>query len=84
MNTKEIQLPKNLQEIAALDSDLMVTGYTDGLKGKPNQTQTDAAYWHGYGNGLVDSGRAPTDHIQTKIAAEFNAAMRQRTTAAVQ
>lgn len=84
MNTQNLNRPTTLAQVNGLDDALVIAGYKDGRKGTPNQTQTDAAYWHGYGNGLVDSGRAPADHIQTQIAGEFNAAMRQQATSLAQ
>lgn len=48
-----------LEELDALDSDLMVRGYLrgylHGFKSTPDYTQRDRAYWHGYLNGQTFS-----------------------------
>lgn len=45
-----------LEELDALDEDLMVAGYRAGFANDPDYTQKDKAYWHGFMNGQVDKG----------------------------
>ena len=48
-----------LEELDALDSDLMMRDYLHGFKSTPDYTQRDRAYWHGYLNGRVDCKAMP-------------------------
>jgi hypothetical protein len=55
-------------EADALDSDQVVAGYRAGWRDQPNYTRTEQAYWHGYLNGQVDSGRMEASPAQRAVA----------------
>ena len=65
-----------LEELDALDSDLMVRGYLHGFKTTPDYTQRDPAYWHGYLNGQVDCGAVPKSNEQAELARVYVARCR--------
>lgn len=59
----------SLDELDAMDSDLMVEGYRAGLGYiQVNYTRKDKAYWHGYLNGQVDKGEIPISPEQRALA----------------
>lgn len=61
-------------ELDALDGDLMLAGYRAGLGfTEVNYTQKDQAYWHGYLNGQVDSGRMEPSEEQHALARNLRA-----------
>lgn len=55
-------------ELATLDDAEIISGYRDGLRGEPepgnNRTRS---YWHGWRNGMVDSGRRASDWAQRAL-----------------
>jgi hypothetical protein len=54
-----------IEELDALDDDLVVAGYRAGLHDTPDYTQRTQDYWHGFLNGQVDSRRLPlTDDMR--------------------
>jgi hypothetical protein len=55
------------EELDALDGDLILAGYRAGLKDQPDYTQREQAYWHGYMNGQVDTGRMPISEEQRQL-----------------
>lgn len=57
-----------LEELAALDQDLMVVGYYAGLSNEPDYSQQDKAYWHGFLNGQVDKGFIKSSPDQQQLA----------------
>lgn len=58
-----------LEELDALDPDLMLQGYRAGLGFIPvNHTVSDQAYWHGYWNGQVDTRQVPISPEQQELA----------------
>lgn len=65
-----------VEQLDALDSDLLVLGYRHGLKSTPDYTQRDQAYWHGYLNGQVDCGAAPVSEEQQQLASAVAQQMR--------
>lgn len=59
-------------DLATLDSGEVVEGYRDGLRGEPEPGDNRSrAYWHGWRNGMCDSGRRQGDAAQRKLAHEF-------------
>lgn len=44
-------------DLRSLDSNEIVEGYNDGREGFPCSGNRSRAYWHGWQNGMVDSGR---------------------------
>lgn len=62
----------SLDELDAMDKDLMLEGYRAGLGYiQVNYTRKDKAYWHGYLNGQVDSGEIPISPEQSELAREI-------------
>lgn len=59
-----------LAELDALDDDLVVAGYRAGLRNEPDHSQTTQDYWHGFGNGQIDSGRAPVSSAGHTLSRE--------------
>ncbi|HCZ48242.1 MAG TPA: hypothetical protein DCZ11_04470, partial [Gammaproteobacteria bacterium] len=57
-------------ELCDLDSELAAAGYRAAFTGDPDYSQRDRAYWHGYLNGLVDTGRAQPSPEQLALARE--------------
>ncbi len=62
---------KTLEELDSLDEKALVRGYFAGRSGDANYSETDKAYWHGYLNGLVDSGKSSPSGAQRQLAAEY-------------
>lgn len=56
-------------DVEAMDGDKVVEGYLEGFDGKPMPADRDK--WHGWRNGMVDSGRAVVDEHQRKVAADY-------------
>lgn len=67
-----------LEEVDALDDDLLVAGYRAGLRDQPDYTQTAQAYWHGFNNGQVDSSRCEPSEEQRTLARNTHEVMFQR------
>jgi hypothetical protein len=67
-----------LEEVDALDNDLLVAGYRAGLSDQPDYTQKSQAYWHGFNNGQVDSGRTQASEEQRLLAHNTFEVMFQR------
>ena len=60
---------ETLEDLDTLDTDEIVEGYRDGLRGAPepgnNRTRS---YWHGWRNGSIDSHRIPSDASSQALA----------------
>lgn len=55
-------------DLATLDDDEIVEGYRDGLRGEPEPgNNRSRSYWHGWRNGMVDSGRRRSDEHQRAL-----------------
>lgn len=67
-----------LEQVDALDDDLLVAGYRAGLRDQPDYTQTAQDYWHGFNNGQVDSGRAQISEEQRELARNTHEVFFQR------
>jgi len=68
----EYQPLSTISELAVLDGDDCVAGYCAGLDGAPEPgSDRSKSYWHGWRNGMMDSGRMPHDEASRKLAAEF-------------
>ena len=54
------------------DSKEMVDGYRDGLNGthEPGSDKS-RSYWHGWRNGMRDTGRIPSDSAMDNLAEEY-------------
>ncbi|MGG4625199.1 hypothetical protein ACLPHD_12625 [Serratia odorifera] len=60
---------RTVEELTKLDNDEIVAGYRSGYQGDPEPDSTKSkSFWHGYRNGLVDSGRWKGDEHQTALA----------------
>ena len=58
-------------ELAFLDDDECVAGYRAGLGGAPEPgSDKSKSYWHGWRNGMMDTGRLPHDEAARNLAAE--------------
>ncbi len=60
-----------LEELNALDDTSLVRGYRAGLKNAGDYSEQDDGYWHGFLNGLVDSGQATISPDQEKLARAY-------------
>jgi hypothetical protein len=67
-----------LEQVDALDDDLVVAGYRAGLRNQPDHTQTSQDYWHGFNNGQVDSRRCEPSTEQRELARNTHEVMFQR------
>lgn len=55
-------------DLETLDDDEVVEGYRDGLRGEPEPNgNRSRSYWHGWRNGMVDSGRRKSDKHQREL-----------------
>lgn len=67
----EFQPVSTAADLASLDSDEIVEGYRDGLRGEPEPGgNRSRSYWHGWRNGMSDSGRRASDDAQRALARE--------------
>ncbi|HFQ6840912.1 hypothetical protein I5N18_16420 [Serratia marcescens] len=58
-----------MDELAQLNDEEIIDGYRSGCNGAPEPDSTKSkSFWHGYRNGLVDSGRRKSDEHQTALA----------------
>ena len=48
-------------DLATLDSEEIIEGYRDAREGFPCSGNRSRSYWHGWRNGMVDSGRMKTE-----------------------
>lgn len=65
----EFDTVTTLVELMMLDDDDVAAGYQAGLEGAPSPaSDRSRAYWHGWRNGLVDSGRRPADAAQLALS----------------
>jgi hypothetical protein len=59
----------SLATIDAFDEEDLLEGYFDGRRGDPEPGDNRSlAYWHGWRNGMSDSGRRPVNAEQMLIA----------------
>ncbi len=65
----EFRAVSTLVELMMLDDDDVAAGYSAGLDGAPPPaSDRSKGYWHGWRNGLVDSGRRPADAAQLALS----------------
>ncbi len=65
----EFDTVTTLAELMMLDDDDVAAGYQAGLDGAPPPaSDRSRGYWHGWRNGLVDSGRQPADQAQLALS----------------
>ena len=63
----------DLDDLYSLDEADMVEGYCDGRDGWPCDDNRSRAYWHGWRNGMVDSGRMAKDDAMAVLARKASA-----------
>lgn len=57
------------EDLDRLDETEMVAGYLSGLHGEPEPGNTRTrSFWHGWRNGMADSGRREPDAAQGALA----------------
>lgn len=76
----DIRLPHRnpvttLEDLAKLDHDEVVEGYSDGTENFPCGPNRSRSYWHGWRNGMVDCGHAEKDDAQADLARAWVEAM---------
>lgn len=65
----EFQKLTTFGELDVLNSDDVVAGYWAGRNGDPEPGNTHSrSYWHGWRNGMADSGRMRIDEEQCQLA----------------
>lgn len=65
------------KDLEHLDEGDVVAGYMAGLNGEPEPgSDRSRSYWHGWRNGMMDSGRVEKDAEQANLAAEIVRAQR--------
>ena len=71
--TLEREPISDLQTLAEQDERDMLAGYWAGFRGDGHEPSAEfnRAYWHGWRNGMADSGRLSIDAAMRKLAAEF-------------
>jgi ribosome modulation factor len=57
---------RSIGDVDTMDSDAVLRGYRAGLVGGPEPQDRDE--WHGWRNGMVDSGRRQPDENQRRVA----------------
>lgn len=59
------------KELHMLDDDDVLAGYLAGLNGEREPgSDRSRSFWHGWRNGMVDSGRSEKDEEQAMLAEE--------------
>lgn len=59
-------------DLMTLDSAEIVEGYMDGRDGDPEPgNNRGRSYWHGWRNGMVDSGRMEKDEAMAALAHDY-------------
>lgn len=68
----EFQPVATKAELDMLDDGEMVAGYRAGFGGESEPgSDKSRSYWHGWRNGMVDSGRTRIDTAQAMLAREI-------------
>ena len=58
---------KTIADVDAMNQDEVMQGYLAGYAGEPKPTDSRDK-WHGWRNGMVDSGRMEIDDAQRSVA----------------
>jgi ribosome modulation factor len=62
----------DLKTLSEQDERDMIYGYRAGLNGREEPSvEFNRAYWHGWRNGMADSGRMQTDWHMQQLAKEY-------------
>lgn len=68
-------------DLDTLSDDDILAGYRAGRDGDPEPGHNHGrAYWHGWRNGMMDSGRLKHDTASSQLVTEYAARERARTT----
>lgn len=60
-----------MDQLSRLDPEEIMEGYRDGFNGEPEPGNNRSdSYYHGWRNGRVDGGYAPSDWAQMALARE--------------
>ncbi len=62
---------RSVSDFHTLDEGEVLEGYLDGVQGAPSRPDRSRAYWHGWRNGRVDSGRSQPDQAHVLLARAF-------------
>ena len=63
-----------IRDFKTLDESDVLIGYMDGVEGIPHPGSGHSrSYWHGWRNGMVDSGRSNLDDVHRTLASSFQA-----------
>lgn len=62
-------------ELDALDQAEVLEGYRDGFGGFPCGDNRGRSYWHGWRNGMADSGRMEVSPEMHALAKSYRAAL---------
>ena len=61
-----------LDELSTLDDRDVYHGYLAGLNGAPEPSiEMNRSYWHGWRNGMADSGQLPIDASMRSLVKEY-------------
>ena len=64
-----------IETFRTLDEGDVLEGYLDGFGGAPEPNSTRSrSYWHGWHNGMIESGRIPPDVVYLNLARAFECA----------
>jgi hypothetical protein len=67
----EFQPLSTMAELDALDSDECLAGYRSGWSGDPEPgSDKSKSHWHGWRNGMMDSGRMALDTASHSLVRE--------------
>lgn len=66
----------SVDDLSTLDDAEIIEGYLDGRDGLPCGGNRSRSYWHGWRNGMVDSGRMGAAPEMSALAADFLAQAR--------
>ena len=61
---------KTITDVDAMDQDEVMQGYLAGYSGEPKPTDSRDK-WHGWRNGMADSGRIEIDESQRSVARQY-------------
>lgn len=60
-----------------LDDGEVLEGYMDGFEGAPEPNSARSrSYWHGWRNGMIESGRVPPDDAYITLESAFESIFR--------
>ena len=70
----EFRPVSTIADFKNLDDGEMLEGYLDGFQGEPAPgSDRSRSYWHGWRNGMIESGRLEADQPYEMLAQAFEA-----------